>query len=544
MEIVLALSIVAVVTGLALIVNSFLRPRAPRLPAFDDHDTTSPDRQRVTPSWLEDVVEVVSANDLRGVEIQWAEIHRRRLLDVLHAAMRQPVGDMTYGGRTVSVLLHGPRGCGKSLLAQAVALEVADVVVRVSAFDLMRPQEVVSPQQLLAAILRHVRLCAPSVLIIDDLQHLFTGTSRSSSTSGVGFDLLQEIRRQDRQAASVIVGIATTASHEAPAIVRLRRDFDHPVAVGRPDHRARACLLEIVAADRMVPVDEVQRLAELTHDLASADVIEAAERACNRAILVDGPSARLTPDELTLALQLPTEPKWIDDLDLSHSVRPMVDALFTQLLDPATAIGVLITGQQGVGRKTVIRCLARSSARNVVTIPSLGEGDDWGVLGTRTLARIEEAIERRPSMILFDVGEQLGPDLTRQQVHSVAQAIDRALEVPGVCVVAVAPHGDAVHQELRSVTRFDGELFIPRLDQSARVALLRRHLRTVVVADVSIELLATEFAGSTAGDLADYARRVIRYAKRRDPAARRRGITFVTARDLWEARLPPTDTAA
>lgn len=540
MEVMFAASIAAIISGLLLILRSVAHESAS---GGDHNDGQLQRRKSLTPSWLEAVGDVIAAEDLCGVEVLGAEVPRRRLVSAMRAALRRPEGAVMDAPRSGSVLLHGPRGCGKSLLAQAVAAQVADHVIRVSVLDLLRQRQV-PPQQLLSAIFRHARRGGPSVLIIDDLQHLFTETYLGPRVSGVTFDLVQEIRRRDPPVGSVVVGIATTVGHDDSPVVQLRRGFETVIVVDLPDHRTRVCLIDDVAGRRAIPVDDLIQLAELTHGMTSADVLEAAERACGRAILVDGPAARLTPHELRLALDLPTEPRWIDDLDLSRSVRAEVDALLVQLLDPTAATSVLITGDRGVGRKTLVRCLARSSGRHVVTVTSFGRGDEWSTVESRTVARIDEAVARRPSIVLIDVGGQIGVDLSPQQVRAVGGTVDRAFAVPGVSVVTVAQHRDDVHPRLRSAMRFDSELFVPLPDQPARAALLRRHLRTVVVRDVSIELLAAELVRSTPGYLAEYARRAINCARHRDIAARESGVAVVTARDLWDARQERPDLAA
>lgn len=525
------IGLVAVLCVFAIVVWSLLMLPAPRPPPVLAGST----RDRwVTPSWLAAVGDACTGADLCDAEVVGMEHARQRLIDELEGALTTPTHSSYYhSSRSAAVLLHGPRGCGKTLLASTtVAGTFAAVVVRVSARDLMA-HERVPPQQMMTALVRYAQHCAPSALLIDDLQHLFPGSAQGQRSAA--FDLLQEVRRRSRRVPFVIIGMLTTLHDEDPAVAQLLRGFDTAIAVGLPDRHTRQGLIEDIAARRAVRVSDVAQLVELTYGMSGAQVIEAADRACGRAVLIDGPAACLTPTELSLALELPTPPRWIDEFELSRSARPAVDALLTQLLDPVTSIGVVVFGDRGVGRRTLVDCLARTSGRAVVTITSIDWSDD-GTIGPVAAARFNDAIDRRPSIVLLEGCDGTDSDGSDDVAAGVGEALDQVLAVPGVSVVAIVGEVRAVHPVLRRPGRLAERVFVSRPDEAARVALLSRHLRTAVLQDVSIEVLATELAGYTSGDVAELVRRAINRARRRDPASRRSGVTVVTARDLWDAR--------
>jgi len=198
------------------------------------------------------------------------------------------------------VLLWGPPGCGKTLLAKAVAGELEANFYHVRASTLI-DQWVGEAEKNVAALFRQVRSHQRSVLFIDEIDAICPSRRRNSSTvmrrviaeflsQMDGFDTASN--RGDR-GFHLTLGATNWPEALDEAILRPGR-FDHCVFVELPDADARRHIIEQRLVDRPVGDDvRIDEIVSQTDSFSGADVANLIETAARRAFL----SSLQSPDE-------------------------------------------------------------------------------------------------------------------------------------------------------------------------------------------------------------------------------------------------------
>jgi len=177
-------------------------------------------------------------------------------------------------------VLHGPPGCGKTLLARALAGELNLPLYTLSGAELteLAPAAFAAPLRELFAT---AALRAPSLIFIDSLDALNSRAARPAAASGAGCDsgapvvlqlvsLLDELSRE--QAGVVVLGAARRLEGVDEALVRPER-LGRAVALALPELRERAEIIALLGrAHPELDNLDVLALATRTQGYSGADL--------------------------------------------------------------------------------------------------------------------------------------------------------------------------------------------------------------------------------------------------------------------------------
>ncbi|CAH1389071.1 unnamed protein product [Nezara viridula] len=199
-------------------------------------------------------------------------------------------------------LLHGPPGCGKTLLAQAVAGELKVPLVRVSGPELVAGVSGESESRIRelfdSAVAR-----APCILFIDEIDAISPprDVARREMERRIVAQLLTCIDGlSEVEGGSKVIIIGATNRPDAldPALRRAGR-FDREVCLGIPDRTARKQILQVLTSGiKLSPDINLDILAAASPGFVGADLkalmSEAAIAAVNRVLIQQKENIRLT----------------------------------------------------------------------------------------------------------------------------------------------------------------------------------------------------------------------------------------------------------
>jgi ATP-dependent 26S proteasome regulatory subunit len=255
----------------------------------------------------------VTFADVGGLDDVKKAIHRTIILPF----QRHDLYEHYKRGAGGGVLLFGPPGCGKTLLARATAGECGLPFSNVRIEDILDPYYGISERNLHDAFVQ-ARRFAPCVLFLDELDAIAFARRKHSGSVGRPLvdQLLQELDAIGADNDNILVLAATNAPWDVDEATKRPGRFDRVVFVPPPDPPARERILTLQLADRPAEDVDVARIAKQTPLFSGADLRALVERALD--IVIDdvldrGEERALTTEDLERALggMRPSTLEWI-----------------------------------------------------------------------------------------------------------------------------------------------------------------------------------------------------------------------------------------
>ena len=218
--------------------------------------------------------ETVTFQDVGGLDALKKTIHRTIILPLARPELYERYGRRVGGG----ILLYGPPGCGKTLVARATAGESGLPFISVRLEEILDPYLGVSERNL-HAIFEEARLRAPCILFLDEIDALGYARHRhnTSSTRALVDLLLQELDHSGSSNHRVLVLGSTNAPWDVDEALLRPGRFDHRIFVAPPNEPARARIFEVALANVPTEDVDVEVLARATLLFSGADIRSAVE---------------------------------------------------------------------------------------------------------------------------------------------------------------------------------------------------------------------------------------------------------------------------
>ncbi len=282
----------------------------PRLAVISNDDTDASEVKRL----LVPEVERVSFADVGGLDEIKKQIHKRIILPFQKPSLFARFKRRAGGG----ILLYGPPGCGKTLLARATAGECGAAFFSVAINDIL-DMYIGESERKLHALFEQAREKAPSVLFFDELEALGGRRehTRESTSSKLVSQFLTEMDGFAQGNHGVLILAATNVPWAIDPAFRRPGRFDRVLFVPPPDRPARAAILELLLAGRPTAgALDTGSLAAATPGFSGADLGNLVETASDEAIeasLERGSEVPIGPEHLKAARAevKPTTLEWL-----------------------------------------------------------------------------------------------------------------------------------------------------------------------------------------------------------------------------------------
>ena len=525
----------------------------------------------------------VSYRDIGGLHKEIARVREMIELPLRHPQLFRTLGVEPPRG----VLLYGPPGCGKTLIARAVAHEAGVHFIAVNGPEIIQHGYGES-EAYLRKIFRDAQEHAATIVFIDEIDAIAPNrdTVLGDVEKRVVAQLLALMDGLSSRGKIIVIAATNLPNSIDPALRRPGR-FDREISMGPPDKAGRYEILQIHTRGMPLAADvDLEHVAAMTHGFLGADLAALAREAgmlCARDTLS---TCRFDSDGSVSADSMAgvrVEMKYFEaaygEIELSttrdvFSEVPDVTWADVGGLDDAKRVlretvewplhhgerfryagirppkGVLLVGGPGTGKTLIAKALAAQCKVNFIAVKGPELLSKWVGESERGIRDIfRKARQAAPVIVFFDEIDAIAP--TRGEAAGGARVSERmvgqlllemdSIEALGdVVVLAASNRPDLIDRALLRPGRFDVVVELPFPDEASRLAILSVHCRRRrVAADVSLETIAAATEGMTGADLEALCRRAalqaIRDSMERDPGGN--FVPFVVQRRHFEAAM-------
>ena len=522
----------------------------------------------------------ITYDDLGGLKNEVQKIRETVELPMRHPELFEKIGVDAPKG----VLLHGPPGTGKTMIAKAVAGETNAHFISISGPEIMGSHYGESEERL-RKIFADAEAESPCIIFIDEIDSI---APKRDDVSGevekrIVSQLLSLMDGIKSRGKVVVIAATNRPDSIDPALRRPGR-FDREIEIGVPDENGRLEILSIHT--RGMPVDgdvDFKHLSRTTHGFVGADLQMLAKEAAMRSLRRILPEINLDDDEIPAEIlrdiritgmdfdaalkeispsalrevqaHIP-DVSW-DDVgglnQLKDELREAVEWPIRhkeafEYVGAKAPHGILLYGQPGTGKTLIVKALAHMTEFNFISIKGPELLSKWvgeSEKGVREIFR--KARQAAPCIVFLDEIDALvprrgsdgsGSHVTENVVSQILTEIDGLEELHDVLVIGATNRLDIIDEALLRPGRFDRIIEVPAPDTEGRRHILEIHTRGKPLAgDVDIAGIVDLTDGFSGAETAAVANRASIAALRRYVACGSQDIKSIqiTQQDLADA---------
>lgn len=528
-------------------------------------------------------ISMITYEDIGGLHEEIQRIREMVELPLRHPELFQRLGIEPPRG----VFLYGPPGCGKTLLAKAVANESDANFYVISGPEIMSKFYGESEARL-REIFQKAQETAPSIVFIDEMDAI--APKREDVTGEVErrvvAQLLSLMDGMGARGNIIVIGATNRPNAIDPALRRPGR-FDREIEIGVPDKDGRNEILQIHTRN-MPLADEVdiKRLSEMTHGYTGADISSLSREAAMKALRRYMPEINLEEERVPPEILDKMVVKEDDFLSAYREITPTamrevyvevpsvhwkevggLEELKSELIESVEwplkkpeifeklgikpPRGIMLYGPPGCGKTLLARAVATEGEANFISIKGPEIFSKWVGESEKAIREVfRKARTAAPAIVFFDELDSLVPrrglgysdsGASERVISQLLTELDGIESLQNVVVIAATNRPDILDPAVLRPGRFDRLIYVPAPDFKALKEIFKIHTHDMPLSrDVELDQLARMAAGYSGADVEALCREAGLNALRRDMDA-----SEVTLGDFREAldKIKPSITS-
>ena len=463
-------------------------------------------------------------------------------LPLRHPELFKRLGVDAHSG----ILLYGPPGCGKTLIAKVLASESEANMYSINGPEIMN-KYYGETEARLRDIFKEAKDNAPSIIFIDEIDAIAPKREEAYGDveKRVVAQLLALMDGLTERGNVIVLGATNRPESVDPALRRPGR-FDREVEISVPNEDGRLEVLQIYT--RGMPIDEeidLRELASELHGYTGADIKSLCREAAIKAIRRYLPEIDLESEKISSEVLQTMGIKLIDFYDAMHEVVPtamrefyverpkiwwhdvgglneikktLEDNLILAMHDPGKfnkmgirpPKGALIYGPPGCGKTMLARAFATESGANMILVKGPEILSKWVGESEKAVREIfRKAKASSPCVVIFDELDSLaryksndeggvGETVLSQLLTEMEEGVSSR-----VVVIGISNRPDLLDNSLLRTGRLDLVLYVSPPEEKGRLEIIKiLTAKMPLASDVKLKEIAVSTQNYTGADLA------------------------------------------
>ncbi len=470
-----------------------------------------------------------------------------RLREIVELPLRHPevfskIGIDPHKG----ILLFGPPGCGKTLIAKALAAESN------ASFYIINGPEIVNKyygetESKLREIFQKAKESSPSIIFIDEIDAI---APKREDTFGdvekrVVAQLLALMDGMSDRGNVVVLGATNRPDSLDPALRRPGR-FDREIEIGIHNMEGRFEILKIHTLG--MPLDDdvnLKDISKLLNGYTGADIKALSREAAMKSIRrylseIDLANNREVPSEVLNSIRIknndfinsmkdiiptalrefyvePSNIKWDDIGGLAKEKSLLINNFLSPLVTPEKflkmgikpAKGALLFGPPGCGKTLIAKALANEGSINIIFVRGPEILSKWVGESEKAIREIyRKARSSSPCVVVFDELDSIGRSRTVDDATGNERVLSQTLSEMddagnfGVIVIGITSRPDLLDTSLLRPGRFDLLIPVGSPDEKSRHEILSKATSTMPLSsDIDFDKISSVTKGYSCADL-------------------------------------------
>ncbi|CAF3531064.1 unnamed protein product [Adineta steineri] len=423
------------------------------------------------------------------------------------------------------ILLHGPKGCGKTILINAIAHEISAIIIYINPSDIYSRHYGESETKLKRLFAQTTTMTKKKyLLVVENIESLCPNQER----------ITQQMERRltttfitllDKYLDGKNIFLIATTNRLESVDNDLRRPgrIDEEIEIGIPNQQDRFEILNLklrtIAND--LNEDELKLISEKTHGFSGSDLENLCRKANHYARKSKQPDMNLNIEHFENALTVirPTsmrevilevpKVKW-SDIGGQHELKKRLEEMVVWPLKYADALerlhvqvpkGILMYGPPGCSKTMVAKAIATESSLNFIAVKGPELFSKWVGESERAVRELfRRARLAAPAIIFFDEIDAIANSRSSSS-NSQANVSDRVIatlliemdgieKLKGVTIIAATNRPDCIDPALMRPGRFDRLVYVPLPDEQTRSEIFQIRFRhSPIDSNIQIERL-------------------------------------------------------